>query len=192
MQQTDVVSKLDGLLEPLGFKRMSLTWNRSGKVAEVIEVQKSKAGDSTTINAGVLDRHVYELLWGNSPPDFVEEPACIVRARIGELIDGKDRWWPLTDVDTGSQVVEAVRSHILPFLQRMQSREAMENWLVATNVVRGRYPPPILSLAIIRDGLGKRAEALELLSELKKKATGAWSARITAVDALLRSEWSAS
>lgn len=188
MKETDVVLKLDRLLAPLGFKRMKSTWNRSGKVVEVIEAQKSKTGDSITINAGVLDRHIYESVWGNGPPYLVEEPSCTVRARIGELIDGKDRWWPLTETNAGLHVAEAVSIHILPFLQRMQTREAMETWLITTNVVRGRYPPPILSLAIIRDGLGRRAEALELLSELKEKVTGAWSARIAAVDALLRSE----
>lgn len=95
MKHAAIVSTLHELLKPLGFRKKRATWNRSGKVVEVINVQVSKAGDSATINAGVMDKDVYALLWQKSAHDFVAEPDCTVRARIGTLIDDLDHWWPL-------------------------------------------------------------------------------------------------
>ena len=182
MSEKAIVSKLDDLLKPLGFTRQKTAWNRrSGYVIEVIDVQVSKAGDTATVNAGVLDTDAYVKLWGGEPPGFVEEPACTIRARVGELIDGKDLWWQLNDDHVADKVSKAITDHVLPFVKRMRSRQDMVQWLMDTQVVKKRYPPPIINLAILQNLLGNSSEGCALLAEVQKKAIGAWRARVAEV-----------
>ena len=182
MNERIVIAGLERLLVPLGFTRRNAVWNRRvGYVVEVIDVQVSKSGDAITVNAGVLDGEVYRKLWGEEPPSSVEEPACTVRARIGDLIDGHDLWWQLNKANIDAEVVATVDRLVLPFLKRMHARQAMEEWLITTEVVRKKYPPPILSLVILKDALGKNHEACELLAKLRSKAVGAWSNRFDEV-----------
>jgi Domain of unknown function (DUF4304) len=182
MTTKTLVAHLDGLLKPLGFVRQKTTWNRrSASVVEVIDIQVSKAGDAVTVNAGVLDPEVHTILWGGRPSDPVEQPACTVCARIGELIDGRDKWWQLSDNSAAVEAAEKVATHVVPFLERMRTREAMKRWLTDTEVTEKRYPPPIVNLAIIKSLLGETAEACALLGELQKKSLGAWRSRIVEV-----------
>src|SRR5690606_12703069 len=174
--------QLDDLLKPRGFTRQKTAWNRkSGYVVEVIDVEISKAGDTATVNAGVLDTDVHVKLWGSEPPAFVEVPACTVRARVGELIDGKDLWWQLNDGQVTEKVSKAITDHMLPFVKRMRSRQDMVQWLTDTQVVKKKYPPPIINLAILQYLLGNSSEGCALLAEIQKKAIGAWRARAAEV-----------
>ncbi len=182
MSEKAVVSKLDDLLKPLGFARQKTVWNRrSGYVVEVIDVQVSKAGDTATVNAGVLDTDAHVKLWGSEPPAFVEEPTCTVRARVGELIEGKDLWWQLSDDQVTNKVSKAITDHVLPFVNRMRSRQDMVQWLADTQVVKKKYPPPIINLAILQNLLGNSSEGCTLLAEMRKKAIGAWRAKAVEV-----------
>lgn len=186
MSKKDVIGKIDNLLKPLGFTQKKTTWNRgSGSVVEVIDAQVSKSGDTMTINAGVIDNGVYQELWGSEPPAFVEEPDCTVRERVGYLIGDKDLWWPLHDDQVGEKIAKAITDDVLPFVTRMRSRQEMVQWLTETQVMRKKYPPPIINLAILQHSLGKAPEACALLAELEKKAIGAWRARVAEVAARL-------
>jgi hypothetical protein len=182
MSEKAIISKLDDLLKPLGFTRQKTAWNRrSGYVVEVIDVQVSKAGDTATVNAGVLDTEAYMTLWGSESPAFVEIPDCTVTARVGELIDGKDLWWQLNDGQVTDKVSKAITDHMLPFVKRMRSRQDMVQWLTDTRVVKKKYPPPIINLAILQNLLGSSSEGCALLAEVQKKAIGAWRARAAEV-----------
>lgn len=182
-----VIAELDKLLKPVGFTRQKAVWNRRvGYVVDVIDVQVSKTGEAITVNAGVLDGDVHKKLWGEEPPSFVEEPLCTVRARVGDLIDGHDLWWQLSEANIDTEIVGIVDRLLLPFLRRMHARQAMEEWLITTQVVRKKYPPPILSLVILKDALGRNQEACELLAELRSKAIGAWRDRFDEVGRRLR------
>jgi len=182
-----VIEQLDCLLKPLGFSRQKATWNRrTNFVIDVVDVQVSKSGDVITINAGVLDMDVYAKLWDGEPPEFVEQPTCTVCARIGELFDGRDRWWKLSGDRVVVDVVDAVGTRVLPFLERMHTRKAMEQWLTDTEVTRKKYPQPIIYLAILKYLLGEVAQGCELLAELQRKSIGAWRSRAAEVAARLR------
>lgn len=182
MSEKETVSKLDDLLRPLGFMRQEAVWNRrSGHFIEVIDLQVSGSGDTATINAGVLDTDAHAKLWGSEPPASVEEAACTVRARVGELVDGKDLWWRLSDDRVGERITGAVADRVLPYLERMRSRQEMVQWLTDTQVVKKRYPPPIINLAILHGFLGASAEACALLAEVERKAIGAWRTRAAEV-----------
>lgn len=166
---------MDALLTPLGFTRRKASWNRKVRhFVEVIDLQISKQGDTATVNAGVLDTSVHMRLRGCEPPEFVQEPICTVRARVGELIDGRDLWWQVGDCEVPARVSTAVSSRVLPFVERMRSREEMVRWLVEAQVVERMYPLPIINLAILQVLVGNTLEGCALLANLRKTAIGGW------------------
>ena len=101
-----------------------------------------------------------------------------MRARIGRLIEGKDHWWRLTDEGIVADVVQKVAAYVLPFLERMHSLEAMEQFLMTAQVTKQKYPPPVIYLAILKNERGDRTGACALLTELGEKSVGAWRTRI--------------
>jgi hypothetical protein len=184
-----VIVRMDEVLIPLGFQRKKVTWNRAlGSVVDAVDVQVSKAGDSLTINAGVLESEVYRTCWGTQPPPDIEVPSCTVYVRIGQLVDLKDLWWPLNAERTPEDVTEKLKAYVLPFLERMNSHAEMERFLDAAGVARQKYPLPIIQLAILRHRRGDKSGACTLLAELRRSALGAWRNRTADVEERLRCE----
>ena len=182
MNMKPVIARLDEVLKPLGFARHKTTWNRkSNSFVDVIDVQTSKAGDTITINSGVFHPDIHRKCWGTEPAAIVEEPSCTVRARVGQLLDGKDLWWRLDDARILNDMIEKLNAHVLPFLERIHSLEAMEQFLTASEVTKQKYPPPAIYLAILKSERGDRTGACALLAELGKKTVGAWRTRISEV-----------
>src|SRR5690606_42151002 len=54
------------------------------------------------------------------------------------------------DDQVADKVSKAITDHVLPFVKRMRSRHDMVQWLMDTQVVKTRYPPPIINLAILQ------------------------------------------
>jgi hypothetical protein len=186
MNKKAAVKKLDELLDPIGFMRQKDAWNRrSDLFIEVVDVQISNAGDSATINAGVLDTEAFAIVWGAVPPAFIEQPACTVRARVGELIDGRDQWWKLDEDHVVEKLSCATADVVLPFIERMRSRENMLQWLKQTQALNKTYPLPIINFAVLQHLIGESAQACERLAALQKSAMGAWSKRASDVAARL-------
>jgi hypothetical protein len=188
MSVSAIKTRMDRLLRPLGFAVRNATWNRkAGSFVDVVSVEVSKSRDSATISAGVVDKDVHALLWG-PPVLFIQEPLCTVRARIGELIDNYDRWWEIGDATTPDAMADDTAAYVLPFLERMHSRESLREWLVSTKVTVRRYPPPIISLAVLESLLGDPGKGRAILTELQKNtlSTG-WGARAAEVAAQLPS-----
>ena len=96
---------------------------------------------------------------------------------MGELMDGKDVWWQLCDDRVAEKLSTAIINHVLPFVTRMQSRQDMVQWLTDTQVVKKKYPLPIVNLAILQILLGKSSEGCALLVEVRQKTMGAWRER---------------
>ncbi|MGI8907012.1 MAG: DUF4304 domain-containing protein [Candidatus Sumerlaeaceae bacterium] len=179
MKSKSIVAHLDGLLKPIGFSRHGTAWNRStGPFIDVVDVQTSKSREAITVNAGVLHRDVYAKCWEQVLPQFIEEPSCTVRARIGQLIDGKDLWWDLTSTDVADDIADKVASRVIPFLEQMHAVNAMEQFLTDAQVVKQKYPPPIIYLAILKHEQGDSSAACALLNDLQKRTVGAWITRI--------------
>ncbi|MBK9129791.1 MAG: DUF4304 domain-containing protein [Phycisphaerales bacterium] len=181
MSATRVVLKdLDELLLPLGFRRQKETWNRqAGSLVDVIDVQVSKAGDTTTVNVGVLDPEIHSQCWGEDPPIFVQEPQCTVRSRLGQLIHGRDVWWPVSSPEIGG----AVATGAVPFLERMHAPGGMEEFLISSTPIKARHPhpPPVIHLALLMNKRGDRLGACTLLGELQERVLGAWRTRVREV-----------
>lgn len=183
MSTKRVIERMDEVLIPLGFHRKKANWKRSsGLFVDVVDIQVSKAGDSMTINAGVLDAEVHEMCWGTQPPSVIEVPSCTVHARVGQLIDLKDLWWPLDRERTPDDLAENLAVHVLPFLERMHSHAEMERFLTDADVTRQKYPLPALHLAVLRYRRGDKIGACEVLAELRRSALGAWRNRAAEVE----------
>lgn len=182
MNAKDVIARLDEMLKPLGFEKHKTTWNlKSSLFVDVVDLQTSKTGDMITINAGVLHLGVHGKYWGGDFPKFIEEPFCTVRVRIGQLLDGNDLWWQLNADDVANEITEKVCLQVLPFLEQMHSAEAMERFLTNAQVVKKKYPPPVIYLAILKHEMGDADSASKLLGDLKKTTVGAWQERISQI-----------
>jgi hypothetical protein len=175
MTRTSIIARLDRELVPRGFTRKKTTWNRAhGPLVEVVDVQTSKSGDTVTMNVGVLSKPIYVACWGHDAKQFAEEPECTVRARVGQLIDNKDRWWDVGSTSAGDEMVECLLDRVLPFLERMQSSEEMRDWLAFTGAPSSKYPPPAIYFALLQSQLGDLDGACTTLTELERRALGAW------------------
>lgn len=182
-----LIARIDELLTKLGFARNNTSWTRrASSFVDVIDAQTSKGGDRFTINAGVLHTGVYLKCWGVEAAAVIQEPECIVRVRIGDLVDGRDLWWPLDDVRLVEDVIDKLTGRILPFLDSMHSLKEMEHFLTTAQVTRRRYPLPIIYLAILQGENGDKASACALLGELGAKAVGAWKSRVNDVAVRMR------
>lgn len=177
MSTASIIARLDRELTPRGFSRKKATWNREhDSLVDVIDIQVSKSGDTVTMNAGVLSRPIYFACWGRESKPSVEEPSCTVRARVGQLLDNKDRWWDVGSVRAADEMVECLGTRILPFLDRMQSFEAMRDWLASMGLPSPKWPVPSIYFAVLQSQLGDMKGACNTLTELEAKALGAWKA----------------
>lgn len=184
MSAVSIIAGLDRELVPKGFIRKKATWNREqGPLVEVIDIQTSKSGDTVTMNVGVLSRPIYLACWGRDAEPFVEEPFCTVRARVGQLLGNKDRWWGVSNAGATEEMVNCLRAQILPFLERMRSLEAMRDWLASTGAPSPKIPLPSICFAVLQSQLGDIDAACAVLAELERKALGAWKARAREVAA---------
>ncbi len=184
MSAVSIITRIDRELTPIGFRRKKATWNREhGLLVEVIDIQVSKGGDSVTMNVGVLSRPTYFGCWGRDAEAFIEEPFCTVRARVGQLLDNKDRWWDVGNSGTGEELVDSLAAQVLPFLERMHSLEAMRDWLASTGMPSPKSPLPSICFAVLQSQLGDIDAACAVLAELENKSLGAWKARAQEVAA---------
>ncbi len=55
----------------------------------------------------------------------------------------------------------------------MHSPEAMIDWLAEMKVRRQRYPPPVMSFAVLHAMLGKTTEACAIMADLSQRVLGA-------------------
>ena len=79
------------------------------------------------------------------------------------------------------RVMTAVLKDDAELYKQFSDNPDFKRWLTDTQVTKKRYPPPIISLAIIKSFLGEDAEARALLDDLHKKSVGAWRPRIAEV-----------
>lgn len=187
MSMKSIVAEVKRVLKPMGFVSQRYVWNRKvDSLRDVVDLQISKSRDTVTINVGVLDFEVHTLVWGQQPPDFVKSPARTVDARIGQLIDGRDKWWEIDAPGAAADIVRCIGAYAVPFLERMHTREAMVQWLTSNNVVKRRYPPPILSLAILECLTGQPEGGCEILVQSQKIWNGPWGARAAEIASQLR------
>jgi hypothetical protein len=186
MNAARVANLIDSSLRLCGFTKRGRTWNRRlGQFVDVIHLQTSKSGDAITLNIGVLDPDVYSLCWGSDPPLFIDEPSCIIRKRIGQLMGELDLWWSLECDRSAEEALDALEKHALPFLDRTHSRQRMLDVLLESEVDKRKIPPEIIYLAILRFLSGDVRSACEELKAYSSVALGAWREKAERVSARL-------
>ncbi|WP_448702357.1 DUF4304 domain-containing protein [Mucilaginibacter sp. AW1-3] len=133
--QTLVKDVFQNTLKPLGFKKKGnnfyLGCNGFGKI---INLQKSsfysKEHINFTINTGLFSPQYWDAYYtypGKILPDYPNEPECVIRRRIGNLLNTKDTWYDIGD-DTDVDVLKQIQYHnlvnvILPYFNRINSTE---------------------------------------------------------------------
>lgn len=177
------MSQLNETLVPMGFTRRNTTWNRrSGQFIDAVDLQVSKSQDAFTVNAGVAEPMIYEACWQEKLREFVHVPDCIVRVRVGTLTSGTERWWNLEDALGASEAASQVLTEVVPFLDDLHSPQALEQRLREEEVVKRRYPPPIIYLALLTHRRGEVQEACQLLHELADATpSDAWAERVSLI-----------
>jgi hypothetical protein len=129
-----VQSQLAKLLKPHGYIKSGRTFCRDAGdgVVQVANLQmrtfaenapRMAMVDRFTVNLGIF---IPELRPETPTPNApVQEYDCVLRARIGFLMDPPhDHWWDLPG-DVGEEMLRVMEERGLPFLQRFATRDAI-------------------------------------------------------------------
>jgi hypothetical protein len=183
MKKSQLTSNIDEILEKYQFYKSGSVWNRGHPdFIDVIDLQISKSKEDFTINVGVADKFVIQACWGMDGSSMVEEPSCTVRARLGELLYGRDVWWGLSDDDGIEEALSGIQDAAIPFLQLNHSIDHMIETLESDPASR-RYPPGGIYLALLHHRKGEGDRCREILKSMK--LTGAWSQKASDILAAL-------
>jgi len=129
-------------LKPLGFRKCAFTYSRpTDEMWWVVNVQRSMWNTyeqcAFTVNLEVYVPEVSAVAFGREP----RHPAiayCVLHARLGKLVEGRDEWWTIraddahpaqVDNTIGQQLASFLNTHGLPFLRRFQSLRDVLNYL---------------------------------------------------------------
>ncbi len=180
-----VISCVSPLLRELKYKKRGHTYNRTIQpgLIHVINFQMGKyEGENYqeippyrvnlygkfTINIGVYIEEVHNLLCKWKVTNFISEPDCEIRKRIGELIDkGHDLWWDLNYEESviGTDIKVKIEKFIIPFLARFSSTDQIiREWEIHGNGI-GFPPRGRLSIAILFFYRGDKNIARDLIMQ---------------------------
>lgn len=180
---------LSPLLKKNGFKKKKNLWNRNrGSFVDVIDVQEAKGSTASserlTLNIGVFVPELYEAVWDKPTQGFAQEADCVVRFRLGALLQddftGKalDTWWDLNtdqDVDAvGLELTEALENKAFPFLDSMSDFKGLADVVDGMGGWQKQYPLMQLYLALIRKELGQLKDATIIVDTLLSGSNKAW------------------
>ncbi|MFC4700580.1 DUF4304 domain-containing protein [Glaciecola siphonariae] len=189
------------VLKQNSFKKKKLSWNRSrASFIDVIDVQESK-GSTTgserfTLNIGVFVPSFYETVWNEPCKGFAQEADCVVRFRLGALLQENfsgqalDTWWNLeTDEDidkVGSELKSAIESKVLPFMDSMTYFKSLYEFVDSMGGWQQQYPLMQIYFALLKKSLGDQGASLDILNGLVLGNNKAWAARAKQVLAALQ------
>ncbi len=122
------------LLKPRGFKKKSNNFYlQLPDLGQIINLQKSvyysKHHIKFTINTGLFIPEYYLAFYNfhnNALPEFPTEPVCAVRRRIGQLIDGFDKWYDLDENTDDNMLISLMHDNltnfILPYFDKAKTK----------------------------------------------------------------------
>jgi hypothetical protein len=183
MTKTRLISKIDNFLVNHAFTGGGPLWKKVyTDFVDIIDLQVSKSGDLFTINLGIADKFVVRTCWGIGDLDLIDEPACTVRSRLGELLYGRDVWWSLADNGGIEEVLRGIEDVAIPFFRLNRNIDSLIK-ILEDDPAACRYPPGVIYLALLNYRKGDRELCSKIFSSMK--LTGAWSKKASEIlDAL--------
>lgn len=160
MTRLSYTKALDDLLRPLGFERQKREWTRvRADMQEQLDLQKSWIDGGVTVNVWAKDLETERILKAIE----CEEVLGIRQfgVRIGNLIDGRDRWWK-NDPNGPVEVAEAVRVYGMPWFDKVQSLQDQAAEWYGRGTTWPWNSPNLTVLAVTLYRLGALDEALAL------------------------------
>ncbi|MBY3433935.1 DUF4304 domain-containing protein [Rhizobium laguerreae] len=109
-----------------GFKKSGRNWHRpQGEDWLIVNLQASSSNfgenGKFTVNLGVFVAAVASMAGQNVIEGKPSEPNATLRARLGELVHGRDHWWEVTaaaNLDmVAADLVEKMQSTGIPWLE---------------------------------------------------------------------------
>ncbi len=125
------------ILKPLGFKKKANNFYlKLDTIGQIINVQKSAFGNkdsiSFTINTGIFVPEYWLAFYNYSDkgfPEYPTEPECLIRKRIGNLLNQHDTWYDIEERTDEQQLIEEMKKNltnfILPYFDQLNSTEKM-------------------------------------------------------------------
>lgn len=160
MTRLSYTKAIDEVLRPAGFEREGKEWTRiRGEMKEQLDLQKSWVDGSVTVNVWAKNLETDRIL--RSIPCDAEMGIIQFGVRIGELIDGQDRWWR-NDPNGPVELAQAVRIYALPWFDQFWTLEDQAAKRYGRGGVRAWRGPNIPPLAVTLYRLGEIDEALAL------------------------------
>jgi Domain of unknown function (DUF4304) len=107
----EVLSALGAELAGHGFRRRGHSFVReTPECWAVINIQRASYSSayqqSITIDLGIASKRL--LRFDGAAEDAPDEAACHWRARVGDLLDGRDRWWEISDLQSPNPVIAEI------------------------------------------------------------------------------------
>lgn len=163
MTRPSYTRALDRALGPLGFVREGKDWIRlRGEIQDWVNLQKSWVDGSVTVNLFAKNLETERILRSIACDEVLG-----VRQfgqRIGELIDGRDRWWK-NDPNGPAEVAEAVQVYGIPWFEQVRSLEDEASQWYGRGTTGSWRKPNLTVLAVTLFRLGALEEALALFEE---------------------------
>ena len=159
MSRPSYANALDRLLQPLGFRREGNDWTRiRGDMWECIDLQTSAIA-GVTANVAAKDLATERILRGIpcTKPLFMPP----VEVRIGQLIDGYDKWWR-KDPNGPAELVEAVQVYGLTWFDKVRTLEDQAARWYGRGGDRPWRSPSMIRLAVTLYRMGEISEARAL------------------------------
>lgn len=175
MSRRTVAAAITDAIGPTGFRRRGTRWYRKvGDVSDIVSLTTSKAGDMLSVELGVFDPSVYELVW--STPKTVTEADAMVRADLGSLAGVAGEWGQ--DIpDSGDEIVRLLQAHGLRWLDRMHSAQARIAELGSQRLL----PTEAVMLAVAEALAGHSEQARERLRHTRDEVDGPWRTKIESI-----------
>lgn len=196
-----VTEFIQPLLREHRFKKRRVLWNRTrGFFVDVIRVQEAtystEQSQVFTVNIGVCMPSLNDLIWDGPLKGFASEADCVIRHRLGDVMQGKlygdslDTWWTLSAPGelevAGEEIREALEIKALPFLESFDSIESIVNHLDRMSGWQSAYPLMIIYRALAEWKSGSPSTALKTLEPLRKQG-GAWASKAISIEAAIKS-----
>ena len=176
---TPLLNKMKEILESQGFQYKNYIFNRNRlKFTDVITIQKATYFDHDkpefTINVGIYIEEFVEILFENRNQVVKTEAECLVRCRLGDLIQGgelgsgTDMWWEADKDNLHVDIVgDAILQHAIPFFNRFKSYEDIAIFLRENKSALMKLPSNILVHAMVESSIGNTSFAVDLVDKIK-------------------------